>query len=119
MGKWTAIVFGLITIALIYSAANILPFYYYYFELVNQMEAHTKVAQIYSDKELREKLMYHIHKMELPVDPSDLIIERRSDTITFRLKYREIFYITWGGKDYDLHVFEFDAHATGPIAQKR
>jgi hypothetical protein len=113
VGKLTLLVFGAIVGAGIYAAYHILPFYYCYFEITNQFEQAIKVASTYTDKEIRDKLLYHIKKLELPVEPEDLKIEREAGRMRISLPYEEVFYVTWQGKDYDLHTFEFHAYAEG------
>ncbi|MBX7145485.1 MAG: hypothetical protein K1X79_13630 [Oligoflexia bacterium] len=113
LGRLTLLVFGTIIAVVVYCGYCILPFYYCYFEITNQMEQVIKVASTYTDKEIREKLLYHIKKLELPVEPDDLRIERDAGTMRISLPYREIFYVTWKGKDYDIHTFEFHAYAEG------
>ena len=102
----------------LYLAYNILPFYYYYFELIHQMEAVIRVANTDSDDEIRKKLVYHIRHMEIPVGSDEelssaLRIERLNGEMKISLPYEEIFFVTWQGKDYDLWKFKFRAHAEG------
>lgn len=113
VGKLTLLVFGTIVGAGIYAAYHILPFYYCYFEITNQFEQAIKVASTYTDKEIRDKLVYHIKKLELPVEPDDLKIEREAGRMRISLPYEEVFFITWQGKDYDIHTFQFHAYAEG------
>jgi hypothetical protein len=115
-GKLTLLVFGTVAFVLLYSAYYIMPFYYYFYELQNQFESHAKAATMYTNKQLREKLMYHINRMEIPIDkPEDLKIERSSDRMKISLFYTEIFYITFRGKDYTIHTFDFEAKADEPL----
>jgi hypothetical protein len=109
LGKLTILVFGTILAAACFVAFNVFPFYYYYFELVNQMHSAARVASTNTDQELRQKLLYHIKKMELPVEPGDLKITREGQVIRMALPYHEIFYVTWQGKDYDIWRFDFKA----------
>lgn len=110
VGNLTILVFGTVVAALLYAGYQILPFYYYYYELQNQMDALARVAGEETDKSIREKLTYHIKKMELPVDPSeDLVVERVDGKIHMLLEYEEVFYIPFQGKDYTIHVFPFRA----------
>lgn len=111
----TVIVFGALVALAIFLVYSIGPFYYYYFELVNQMEAAVRMAGEYTDQELRAKLMYHIKRMELPVDSAELIIERDDNSIHISLPYEEVFYVTWGDRDYEIHTFEFYAEAKGNL----
>jgi len=90
-----------------------MPFYYYYYELVNQMEAVIRVAGLENDRVIRDKLAYHIKKLEIPADIKDLKIAREGNRMKISLAYEEVFYIRYGGKDYDLHVFPFKAEAQG------
>lgn len=114
-GKLTLIVFGLLVAGVVFVAYNVLPFYYYYYELQSQMEQVVKVASTNADWEVRRKIMYFVNKMKLPAEAEDLIVNREDGMIEVRLKYREVFYISWQGKDHDLWVFDFDAHAEGPV----
>ncbi len=115
-GKLTTLVFGTIVIIFLYSAYHILPFYYYYYELQNHFESHAKVANENTTIQLRNKLMYHINKMGIPMDkPEDLIIDKRSDKIIISLAYTEIFYVPYNGKEYVIHNFDFLVHAEEPL----
>ncbi|RIL06887.1 MAG: hypothetical protein DCC75_10460 [Proteobacteria bacterium] len=109
----TITVFLVILGALVFCGYHILPFYYYYFDLENQFDQVIKVASTETDQEIRRKLRYYIEKYEIPAEIEDLKIERDGNRMRISLPYKEIFYITWQGKDYDLHTFEFHAYAEG------
>lgn len=113
VAKLTMLVFGVIIAAALYSAYYILPFFYYYYDLVNQMEQLIRVASTNTDKEIREKLMYFITRYEIPAKPEDLKIIREGQRMKISLPYQEVFYISWAGRDYDLHTFSFVAQAEG------
>lgn len=113
--KLTSAVFILIFGAIFFCAYKIVPFYYYYFEMQNQMEQVIRVASTETDQEIRKKLEYHIKANKLPVKLEDLKISREGRTIRVSLRYSEIFYVTFRGKDYDMHEFKFHASATGPF----
>ena len=113
MGKLTLLVFGTIVAAALYVAYNVLPFYYYYFELQEQMRQLVRVGNVYSDKELREKLRRHMERMEIPATIDAVKIERRGTNTAVSLEYSEVFYIRWQGKDIEVHRFNFRAHAEG------
>ncbi|MCO6429550.1 MAG: hypothetical protein J5J00_01725 [Deltaproteobacteria bacterium] len=119
IGKLTFLVFGTITFVALYCAYHILPFYYYYYELVNQFESHARVAQTFTDKELRYKLWNLIKYMNIPCNPEDLKIERNNGFINISLSYKEIFYLTYQGQDYDIHTFDFHARASAPIEEPK
>lgn len=111
--KITTIVFGALLAAIVFTSYNVVPFFYYYLELENQMQAVIKVASVYTDEEIREKLLYHIKRMEIPADLEELQILRQDGTMTIALPYTEIFYITYQEKDYEIYEFEFYAFAEG------
>lgn len=109
----TAIVFGLIVSAVAYVGYSILPFYYDYYELQNHFEQMIPVAATETDMEIRRRLLYYIHRYELPVDDDQLQIARSGRTISISLRYREIFFIEWQGKEYFRWDFPFYAAAEG------
>lgn len=113
ISKLTLLVFGVLVAALVYSAYHILPFYYYYYELQSHFEHAIRVASTEKDSEIRKRLMYHIEKYGLPVNPEDLKIDRSDRFMRISLKWQEVFYITWQGRDYDIHTFKFHAYAEG------
>lgn len=115
IGNLTLLVFGSLVAVALYSAYHIIPFYYYYYELVNQMEAAVRVASVETDTELRKKLTYHIKKMELPVEPEELRIERGGDSIRISLRYSETFFVPWRGSYIDIYTFPFYAQAEGEL----
>lgn len=112
-GYLTLIVFGAFLIAAVYSALKIIPFFYYYYELQNHMEALIRVAQDETDQSIRKKLLYYIRKAEIPAREKDLLIMRGEKTMKIRLPYKEVFYVPWRGKDYVIYTFEFEARAEG------
>jgi hypothetical protein len=116
--KLTLLVFLTLTAAGLYAAYEILPFYYYYYELQNQMEAAIRVASVETDNELRTKLVYHIRKMDLPVGDDAqlkdaLKIERDDNVMRISLPYEEVFSIYFGDKEYVIRRFKFKAYAEG------
>ncbi len=114
VGKLTLLVFFVLIGSVGFCAYNILPFYYYYYDLQNQFRQVISVASTETDKEIRDKLMYYIKKYEIPIGrPEDLKIEREGNRMRIGLKYQEVFYIRWQGKDYDLRTFDFNVFAEG------
>jgi carbonic anhydrase len=109
--RLTNLVFLALFGASAFCAYKIIPFYYYYFELQNQMSQLLKLADSTSDLEIRKKLETHIKELEIPVNPSQLQISRDGRKIRASLKYSEIFFISFRGKDYDLREFPFHAYA--------
>ena len=114
VSKLTVIVFSFLIGLLLFCAFKIIPFYYYFFEVQNQMRQAIKLAASESDETIRKKIEAHIKANELPVKPENFKISRDGRTIQISLKYSEIFYITFRGRDYDLHEFKFHAFASGP-----
>ena len=114
-GKLTTLVFGTLIFVTLFCAYNIMPFYYYFYELQNQFESHARVAQTFTDKEIRQKLLLLIRQMEIPAKPEDLKISRDNGMIRISMRYSEYFYVTFQGKDYDIHRFDFFAKAEAPI----
>ena len=111
IGKITLLVFGLITAAVVYSGYCILPFFYSYYELQNQMDSVMRIGSTLSDAEIREKIWFHVAHLEIPVEPADLKVSREYGMLRVSLEYDEIFFITWQGKDHDLHTFHFHAYS--------
>lgn len=111
--KLTVFVFASVLSLLIFCAFKIIPFYYYFFEIQNQMRQAVRLAATESDEIIRKKIENHIKANELPVKSEDLRIVREGRNIQISLKYSEIFYFTFRGRDYDLHEFKFHALASG------
>ena len=110
VGKLTVFVFGTITAVVLFAGYNIFPFYYYYFEIENQFRAAIRVASTESDQVIRQKLMYHIKKMQLPVESDDLVIERLGgNRMRIYMAWTEVFYISYQGKEHDIWEFDFVA----------
>jgi len=113
VGRLTALVFVLIVGALSFAAYNIVPFYYYNFELINQMEALVATADRNNDAVLRKKIGAVMKALEIPAEERDVQIDRRDGVISMSVAYQEIFYVRWGGKDYDIYAFPFRASVSG------
>ena len=111
----TTIVFGLLLAVVGYTGIEVGRIYYRYFEIQGQFDQILTVADQESDAELRKRLMYHIKKQEIPVDPEDLKIERGEGRIRISLQWEEDFYLTWKEKDYTFHTFSFHAYSEGEV----
>jgi hypothetical protein len=115
--KLTLAVFIFLISCVVYFGGRVLTFYYYYYEIQNQMAAVIKVADTENDESVRRKLLYHVKKLELPVEPTDLKIMRDGRFMRIELKYQEVLDLdlSWAGKEYhyDLHFFNFIAQAQG------
>ena len=91
LGRLTLLVFGAIGAVVLFCAYQIIPFYYYYYELLNQMESVIRVAGVEDDKSIRTKLAYHLKKMQIPAEIDDLKISREGNLLRLSLKYQEYF----------------------------
>jgi hypothetical protein len=112
-GKLTVSVFLVLIGTVLFCAYKVLPFYYYYYELQNQMAAAIRTASVYNDAEIRKKLWTQIKWMQIPAKPEALKIERFDGRMRISLPYSEVFYITWQDKEYDIHTFDFIAQEEG------
>ena len=109
--KLTVLVFTLIIGGIVWAGFQVLPFFYYYYELENQMDALARVADEYTDLEIRKKLMATIKELELPVEPEDLKISRYDGKIFINLAYTEVFYVKLGDREFTIREFPFEAKA--------
>ncbi|RME59214.1 MAG: DUF4845 domain-containing protein, partial [Candidatus Dadabacteria bacterium] len=103
----------------VYLAFKIIPIYYNYFEMQNQMDAAVKVASVYNDQELRKKLLYHLKKLNIPADPEDLKIVRELGTIKISLEYTDTLSVSFKDKEYQLWKFHFSLYSEGPYKDRK
>jgi hypothetical protein len=115
VGRLTAFVAALILGSVAFVGYNVIPFYYYYFELTNQLHALVATADRSNDAALRSRVGRILRELEIPAEEKDVQIDRRDGTITITVRYREVFYITLRGKDYDIYRFPFTASAQGAL----
>ena len=115
LGYLTLLVFGLIIAALLYTAFHVLPFYYYFYDFQNQMESMIRVASVETDETIKKRLLYFMHKYQIPARDEALRINRSGDEMEISLKYTEVFYVPWQGKVYEIRRFPFHAKARGRI----
>lgn len=94
---------------------KIIPFYYYYFEIKNQMVALSKLASDETDIEIKEKLYEKIKYLKIPANKDDIVIKRTKNKIKISLHYEEVLFITIKDKDYDLYIFNFSPSASNEI----
>jgi len=113
--KITIFIFGALLAVVIFCAYHILPFYYYYFELQEHFESLVRVASVNTDRELRIKIQDHLRRMDIPASIEDVKIRREAGRIMIELKYQEVFFVRFRGKEYDVHTFNFHAKAEGKI----
>ena len=107
VGRLTMFVFGTL-------GYQILPIFYSYFEMHNQMLAIIPKAEHLKDTEVRKRLMGFIKELEIPADSKQLLIDRRDGRLRLRLAYEEVFFIPWIERDIDLYVFPFNIDVEGP-----
>ena len=110
ISKITLAVFGTIFGVAFFAIYNILPFYYYYFEIQNQAEAMARVAQEYKDKEIRLRLEKAMSDYQIPAEPEDLKIQRMDGMIEISLEYEEILSVGFEDRYWDIHVFPFHVY---------
>jgi hypothetical protein len=113
IARLTLLIFVPIVLATIYTANQVAPFYYNYFELRNQMRSLIEVASVHTDEELLKKLEKHMKWMEIPASVEDVRMRRFSDSMEISLEYEETFWFTWDGEDYEIYTFEFSAIEEG------
>jgi hypothetical protein len=119
VGNWTLLIFGLLTAAVVYTAFQIIPIYYNYFDLENQMYSLISVSGFNTDQEIRRKLSDHIRRTQLPAQIENLRIQRQGDSMRMSLDYKEVFEIGFRDRVYRIHTFAFRAQAEGQIGKKR
>lgn len=113
---------GLLLVVLFISAgvfigSQVLPFYYYYHELLGMMEAQARKASVFTDQEIRQTLLAEIKKLEIPIEsPDELKVNRFNNKIVIELSYQEVLFLDLGGdRVYDLYVFEFNPRVEQPL----
>ena len=116
--KLTLLVFGLIAGVVGFVVYNVLPFFYCYYEMQNQMDQIVRVASTVDDAEVRKRLWYHVKKCEIPAEPEDLHIERTTDGLKVWMPYQEIFSVPWGDKEYEIYTFKFYPNAESMILER-
>lgn len=99
----------LIIVCVGYVGVQVVPFYIYFFEIEGHFDAQAEKAIMKTDEEMREFLSQQIRRMNLPVDPSDLIIRRRGSTIIIELEYYETLVLDLG-EDYYWELWTFEFH---------
>lgn len=98
-----------------FAAFQIVPFYYYYFEIRNQMAALIHSAGTLTDGEIRHRLSGAIERLGLPVKAEDLRIERNQQRISLTFRYHEVLFIGIWGRDVALMQIPFEAQVSGPL----
>jgi hypothetical protein len=102
----------------VFVGSQVFPFYYYYWEVQGLMEAQANKASVFTDREIRQTLTEALRKLEINMEDDDLKINRVGGRIYIELAYEEVLYVDFGeGRDYDLHVFEFNPNANAPFTK--
>ena len=101
------IMLSIIAFLIILILYKIIPLYYYYFEIKNQMITLSKDAAIKTDLEIKEKLHEQIKYLQIPATKDDIAIQRSGAKIKITIKDKEVIYFTINNKDYDLFVLNF------------
>lgn len=107
------LLFLLVLTAGVWAGSKVIPFYYYYNEVLGLMDAQASKASVFTDVKIRKELEKKIRKLEIPVDDlsEDLKINRVDGKIIIDLKYEEVLYLDLGeDRVYDIYVFKFNPH---------
>lgn len=106
----------LVILASLFTAYNVFPFYYSYYELRGEMDAKAVKASELSDKEIIEGVNQVIRKQNIPANIEDLKINRLDNKIVMSLPYEEVFYVDFGnGYDFDIWYFSFNPTVERPL----
>ena len=96
--------------AMVFAGRQVVPFYYYYYEFLGQMEAQARNAATNTDGQIRRYLVQRARELELPLGSpeDDIVITREGNKITIETHYTEVFYVDLGeGYSWDLWFFKF------------
>lgn len=91
IGKFTVLFFGAVISGGFYLAYQILPFYYYYYELQTHFQQIARVGSAETTKSIRRKLGDHMKWMQIPADAEDIQINKSQTEIQLELEYTEYF----------------------------
>jgi len=94
---------------------EVLPFYYYYYDLKSQMQRAIASAAVETDEEIRRSLMAVVKRHGIVCGERDLQVARTGDAIKISLQYKEPLTLPLFQRDVSLHDFEFNAEAEGRI----
>ncbi len=104
----TWMIFALVLGAIVYLLSKILPIYYSYYELENQMRAMIRVADQNTDEQIRKMLGDQMKVLKIPAEIEDVKIQRGSRTMLIELSYTEWLEVPLGSTYYELWEFDFD-----------
>jgi hypothetical protein len=96
-------------------AYQVIPWYYYYFDLRNQIAAVMRNGAIESDEELKGKMAAVVATAGISSRPRDIVIERSADAIRARLLYTESCSVTVMGRTIELFSMDFNLSVSGKI----
>jgi hypothetical protein len=94
---------------------EVVPWYYCYFDLRNQMVTIIKNGAIESDEELKIKLAAMVSRAGVKRSSRDFVIERSSDAIRAHLRYTESCAVTVMGQRFQLFSKDFNLSANSKI----
>ena len=109
-GRLGALGVILIFVVVGFLASQIIPFYYYYYEFLGQMEAQAQKASVNTDAKIKKFLIQRARELELPISnpDEDIKIYRAAGSIIIETEYEEVLYVDFGqGYSWDLHYFKF------------
>ena len=117
ISKLGTLFFAGVIAAVVFTASQILPFYYNYYEILGLMEEQGRKASVFTDDQITQTLMARIKKLDIPLEnPEDLKINRFNGQIQIDMKYEESFDVPTGTGDdgeptyYHIHTFPFNPH---------
>lgn len=104
----TSAIFIIIFCAIGYALYNIVPFFYYYYDLENQAATLLKNADKLTDDQILDKLEQEIERLGIPATRKSCKVVRGNGYTKLQVFYEEEFYVRASGKDYTIWKFPFE-----------
>jgi hypothetical protein len=87
---------------------NVIPIFYSYLELDNQLTSISEVGDELTDGEIRQRISKQLKILQIPAVIDDVYIDRYRDSVSISLVYSEDLYFSAFGREVKLWQFDFE-----------
>ncbi len=109
--KRSHIIWVVIIATVVYLGYVLIPMYYKHQMMKLEVEGQVEIAHLYDEDELLEHIIAKVAEWELPIDPDDIIVDRRADDIRITINY----HVDKKFLNYYERRFRFTIRETGKI----
>ncbi|HMO02727.1 MAG TPA: hypothetical protein PKD37_07045 [Oligoflexia bacterium] len=117
LGSLATFILFVVVGSCVYLGYKIIPIFYNYYELQNQMDQMVRTADVLSNNEILTRIKKIVQEYNIPVKEENITVDRSHDRIILKAAWSDDLAISWKDKEYLLQTFYFEAISEGVLTR--